>query len=96
MFEYQGHNFHLYCAGLLTIHKCQGMTVPEIVVDMSPAKGRFKDGQAYVEFSHIASFNKLHIINYTSEQIHVSKNVEDEMNQEDKHMLPMLPEPMIS
>ena len=71
------------------------MTVPEIVVDISPAKGRFKDGQAYVAFSRVTSLDKLHIINYTCEQIRVSKNV-DEMNREDKNMLPMLPEPMIS
>ena len=58
------------------------MTLPEIVVDMSQNKGRFKDGQAYVAFSHVTSLNKLHIINYTREQIRVSHHVNEEMKHE--------------
>ena len=71
------------------------MTLPEIVVDMSREKGRFKDGQAYA-FSRVTALDKLHIINYTREQIHVSQKVENEMNCEDRPMLPMLPNPLIS
>ena len=37
--------FPLTLAWGVTIHKCQGMTQPEIVIDMSPAKGRFKPGE---------------------------------------------------
>ena len=43
--------FPLTLAWAVTIHKCQGLTLPEIVVDMSPKKGKFSGGQAYVAFS---------------------------------------------
>ena len=36
--------FPLTLAWAVTIHKCQGLTLPEIVVDMSPDKGRFSPG----------------------------------------------------
>ena len=61
--------FPLFLCWAVTIHKCQGMTLPEIVVDMSPRKGKFRDGQAYVAFSRVTSLDKLHILNYTCEQI---------------------------
>ena len=38
-------------AWAVSIHKCQGLTLDEIVVDMTPAKGQFASGQAYVAFS---------------------------------------------
>ena len=43
--------FPLTLAWAVTIHKFQGLTLPEIVIDMTPAKGKFKPGQAYVAFS---------------------------------------------
>ena len=43
--------FPLTLAWAVTIHKCQGLTLPKIVKDMTPAKGKFKPGQAYVAFS---------------------------------------------
>ena len=46
---------------------------------MTPAKGRFKPGEAYVAFSRVRTLEKLHIINYTQNQIHVSEHVEKEM-----------------
>ena len=57
--------FPLTLAWAVTIHKCQGLTLPEIVIDMTPAKGRFKAGEAYVAFSRVRTLEKLHIINYT-------------------------------
>ena len=39
--------FPLTLAWAVTIHKCQGLTLPEIVIDKTPAKGRFKPGEAY-------------------------------------------------
>ena len=65
--------FPLVLAWVITIHKCQGLTLPEIVVDMTPAKGHYTVGQAYVAFSRVTQLDKLHIINYTKEQIHVSQ-----------------------
>ena len=40
--------FSLTLAWAVTIHKCQRLTLPEIVIDMTPAKGKFKPGEAYV------------------------------------------------
>ena len=57
--------FPLTLACAVTIHKCQGLTLPEIVIDMTPAKGKFKPGEAYVTFSRVRTIDKLHIINYT-------------------------------
>ena len=55
--------FPLTLAWALTIHKCQGLRLPEIVIDMTPAKGKFKPGEAYVAFSRVRTIDKLHIIN---------------------------------
>ena len=86
--------FPLILCWAVTIHKCQGMTLPEIVVDMSCNKGTFRDGQAYVAFSHVTSLDKLHIINYTREQIHVLHHVQDEIHVgEDQKLLPQ-PKPI--
>ena len=71
--------FPLTLSWAVTIHMCQGLTLPEIVVDMSPSKGRFSAGQAYVAFSCVRELNKLHIVNYTRSQIRVSPHVEAEM-----------------
>ena len=65
----QGDNFPLSLAWAVTIHKCQGLTLPEIVVDMSPEKGTYAPGQAYVALSRVRELDKLHIINYTHTQI---------------------------
>ena len=53
--------FPLFLAWAVTIHKCQGLTLQEIIVDM---KGRYNHGQAYVALSHVTKFEKLHINNY--------------------------------
>ena len=48
---------------------------------MSPDKGRFSAGQAYVAFSHVHSLATLHIINCTRSQICVSPSAEGKMTQ---------------
>ena len=68
--------FPLTLAWAVTIDKCQGLTLSETVIDMTPAKGRFRPGEAYVAFSRVRTLQKLHIINYTQNQIHVSEHVE--------------------
>ena len=58
---------------------------------MTPAKGRFKHGEAYVAFSRVRTLEKLHIINHTQNQIHVSEHVEKEMERLRKNILPQMP-----
>ena len=69
----------LALAWAVTIHKTQGMTVDEIVVDMTKANGRYNEGQAYVALSRVTSYEKLHIVNYDRHQIKVSRQSEEEM-----------------
>ena len=38
--------FPLTLAWAVTIHKCQGLTLPEIVIDMTHTKGKFKPGES--------------------------------------------------
>ena len=68
--------FPLVLAWVITIHKCQGLTLPDIVADMTPSKGHYSFGQAYVAFTRVTQLDKLHIINYTRKQIHVSQHGE--------------------
>ena len=83
--------FPLTLTWAVTVHKCQGLTLPEIVIDMTLAKGKFKPGEAYVAFSRVRTPEKLHIINYTQSQIHVSEHVEKEMKRLRKNILPQMP-----
>ena len=83
--------FLLTLAWAVTIHKCQGLTLPEIVVDMCPNKGQFSACQAYVAFSRVCELCKLHIVNYTHTQICVSPNVAKEMARLRKNVLPTMP-----
>ena len=83
--------FPLTLAWAVTIHKCQGLTLQEIVVDMCPSKGQFSAGQAYVAFSRVCELCKLHIVNYTRTQIRVSPNVANEMARLRKNVLPTKP-----
>ena len=78
-FQAMRSQFPLTLACAVTIHKCQGLTLSEIVIDMTCAKGKFKHGKAYAAFSRVKTLDKLHIINYTQSQIHVSEHVEKEM-----------------
>ena len=82
--------FPLALAWAVTIHKCQGLTLPEIV-DMTPTKGWFRSGQAYVAFSHVCDVSKLHIINYAHSQVHVCEYVAKGMERLRKNKIPDMP-----
>ena len=69
--------FPLTLAWATTIHKVQGLTLDEIVVDMQG--GRFSPGQAYVAFSRVKTLAGLHILNFTSKAIKKCTDVENEM-----------------
>ena len=60
---------------------------------MTPAKGHYTVGQAYVAFSRVTQLDKLHIINYNykRQQIHVSQHAEKEMERLCKNTLPPMP-----
>ena len=75
----------------VTIHKCQGLKLEEIVVDMTPTKGTYYPGQAYVAFSRVKKLKGLHIVNYTKSPIKISPNVEEEMERLWMNCLPQMP-----
>ena len=58
---------------------------------MSPSKGSYAPGQAYVAFSRVRELNRLHIINYTRSQIKISPTVADEMQKLRENLLPEIP-----
>jgi hypothetical protein len=68
--------FPLFLAWAVTIHKLQGLTLNAIVVEMSPTKGKFQPGHAYVAFSRVKNLEGLYLLNYTREQIIVNPQVE--------------------
>ena len=90
-FQATGTQFPLTLAWAVTIHKCQGLTLSEIDIDMTHAKGKFKVGEGYVAFSRVKTLDKLHIINYTQSQFHVSEHVEREMKRLRQNILPQMP-----
>ena len=83
--------FLLAFAWTVIIHKCQGLTLSEIFIDMTCAKGKFKPGEACVAFSRVKTLDKLHIINCTQSQIHMLEHVEKEMKRLRQNILPQMP-----
>lgn len=81
--------FPLTLAWATTIHKVQGLTLDEIVVDMKG--GRFSTGQAYVAFSRVKSLEGLHILNFNPKAIKASDDVEVEMQRLNDNLLMPIP-----
>ena len=84
--------FPLNCAYGVTIHKVQGLTMDKIVVNMDPALGRYKKGQAYVAFSRVTSLEGLKIKGYNRKQIKVDKDIAAEEERMRKN--PVVPIPL--
>ena len=88
--------FSLVLSWAVTIHKVQGMTMDRIVVDITREKGRYMNGQAYVSFSRVRTYDGLHIINYNHHQIRVSCQVKKEMDHLRKEKrLPPIPKALV-
>ncbi len=73
---YEVRQFLLTLAWSTTMHKVQGLTLDEIVVDMD----RFSPGQAHVAFSKVKTLQGLQILNFNSKAIKSSKKVSEEMD----------------
>ena len=84
--------FPLTLAWAVTIHKCQGLTMDEIVVSMKGAK-RFGKGQAYVAFSRVKTINGLHITDFDAAGIKTNNKEECEMNEMANNRLCPVPLP---
>ena len=80
--------FPLILAWASTIHKVQGLTLDQIVVDMKG--GHFGPGLAYVAFSRVKSLNSIHLIDFNPGGITCSENVKDEMERSSSNVLPPL------
>ena len=76
--EITRYQFPLTLAWATTIHKVQGLTLNEIVVDME-GSSRFSPGQAYVAFSRVKTLAGLYIIQFNARAIKKSEKVHEEM-----------------
>ena len=68
--------FPLRPSAAKTIHRCQGDTLNEAVVDLPSAK---REHMHYVALSRLRSISGLHILNMNENKIAVSKKVQEEM-----------------
>ena len=82
--------FPLTLAWSTMIHKVQGLTLDEIVVDMKG--GRFSPGQAYVAFSRVKTLEGLHVLNFNAKAIKKSNDVETEIVRLNTNLLHQLPD----
>ena len=68
--------FPLRPSAAKTIHRCQGDTLSEAVVDLPSLK---REHMHYVALSRLRSISGLHILNLNEKKIAVSKKVQEEM-----------------
>ena len=68
--------FPLRPSAAKTIHRCQGDTLDEAVVDLPSSK---REHMHYVALSRLRSMSGLHILNMNEKNIAVSKKVQEEM-----------------
>ena len=68
--------FPLRAASAKTVHRSQGDTVSEVVVDFT---GRTQTGIHYVAMSRVREFDKLHLLNYDPRKVKASEEVKLEM-----------------
>ena len=83
--------FPLVLAWATTIHKVQGLTMEQIVIDMKNTK--FDAGQAYVAFSRVKNLEGLFIKNFKPTNIKASSSIVSEMERSSTQSLPTEPVP---
>ena len=77
---YQRIQFPLRAAAAKTVHKTQGITEDEIVVDLTQYKGTRKVPHIhYVAFSRVRKLENLYILNLNEAAIHLDERVTVEM-----------------
>ena len=91
--EVSRRQFPLVLAWATTIHKVQGLTMDQIVVDMVDKV--FDAGQAYVAFSRVKTLEGLFIKNFKAANIRVNADVVSEMNRLSTESLPSEPVPKV-
>ena len=87
--------FPLTLSWAVTIHKLQGLTLDNIVVDMDIKKGPYGTGQAYVAFSRVKTYEGLYILNYTRSQIKVDSRVDEFMDEMKNKKVSYLSQPLL-
>ena len=79
--------FPLTLAWAVTIHKCQGLTMDQVVVSLQGGS-KLSFGQAYVAFSRVKSLSGLYIINFDEGAIKTNPAINTEMLEMRNNMLP--------
>ena len=79
--------FPLTLAWAVTIHKCQGLTMDQVVVSLKGGT-KLNCGQAYVAFSRVKSLSGLYIINFDEGAIKTNPAINTEMLEMRNNMLP--------
>ena len=93
--EVSRRQFPLVLAWATTIHKVQGLTMDQIVVNMKGSA--FTAGQAYVAFSRVKTLDGLFIKNFNPASIKVNSSVVSEMERlTSEKLLPSLPIPQVT
>ncbi|KAK3087854.1 hypothetical protein FSP39_011503 [Pinctada imbricata] len=77
--SYQRTQFPLKPAAAKTVHKAQGCTVDELVIDLSQTRTRKTPHIHYVAMSRVRRFENLHILNFNHSALGTDDRVKDEM-----------------
>jgi len=78
---YKIKQYPLILSYALSIHKCQGISLDEAVIDCG--NDMFESGQAYVALSRVRSLNGLYLNNFNLNSIKIHKKVADFYNEEE-------------
>ena len=79
--------FPLTKAWAVAIHKCQGLTIDQVVVSLKDGK-KLNFGQAYVAFSRVKSLSGLYFINFDEGAITTNPSINTQMLEMRNNMLP--------